>query len=268
MYQWCRISFINSRLNMIKTHPHLYLGPFQHLGGSNTKDVNRTMDIRWVLAAVTDGARDLCKSSRYCEILTKMRETSLIIIHKSCLILYFPWNIWVLVWLSADLRCLGIIPTRSVGSFLWEACLFQPWRNRHGQSSTAQQLRRLCSQRSSWKLRLRRFKSRFEVKDPREPISEPWWDDDTTLVAFVLGEDCYFFRNDVRWGIHWRCTWIHLPRKWNHPRVVGQSYIKCKCFFRFAIQISNWQSLSFDGFQIYAWFNHLQLVADCERKSC
>lgn len=168
-----------------------FLRNFQHLGGSNTTDVNRTMDIRWVLGAVTDGARDLCKSSRYCEILTKMRETSPIIIHKSCLILYFPWNIWVLIWLSADLHCLGIIPTRSVGSFLWEACLFQPWRNRHGQSSTAQQFRRLCSQRSSWKLRLRRFKS-LEVKDPREPISEPWWDDDTTLVAIFFGGGFFF----------------------------------------------------------------------------
>ena len=144
MYQWCRISFINSRLNMIKTHPHLYLGPFQcfsfflknfqHLGGSNTTDVNRTMDIRWVLGAVTDGARDLCKSSRYCEILIKNARNKL---NHYPQILFDP--LFSMEHLSLSLTFCGFAlfgyhSTRSVGSFLWEACLFQPWRNRHGQS--------------------------------------------------------------------------------------------------------------------------------------
>ena len=201
MYQWCRISFINSRLNMIKTHPHLYLGPFQHFGGSNTKDVNRTMDIRWVLAAVTDGARDLCKSSRYCEILTKMRETSLIIIHKSCLILYFPWNIWVLVWLSADLRCLGIIPTRSVGSFLWEAWSFStmakpPW-TKLNRAAVAPPLQPKIFMKAAPPEIQEPIRSEGSKRAYFRALVRWWYN---FGLRFVLGEDCFFFSERFQVG--------------------------------------------------------------------
>lgn len=193
--------------------------------------------------------------------MDKMRETRLIIIHKSFLILYFWWNIWVLVWLSAGFALFGYYSTRSVGPFLWEACLFQPWL-RHGQ----QRFRRLCSQRSSWKLRLRRFKN-LEVKDPREPISEPWWDDDTTLVAMFLGRIFFFRRQgglikDVNESTS--SQEAESSKGW-FSAVLHQLL---QCFFRFAIQIFNRQSLSFDGFLVYKHDGQSpSALADCERKS-
>ena len=137
------------------------------------------------------------RSQRYWEILTKMWETRPIIIHKSCLILYFPWNIWVLAWLSADLRCLGIIlPVLWIipmGSLSFSTTAKPPWTKLNRAAAVAPPLRPKIFMKAA-------------PPEIQEPIRSEgskrayfralvrWW--------YTFGGDFLFYRNDFRWKIH------------------------------------------------------------------